>query len=82
MAVTSDELLKFVRECVTENMTLDADGAIVHVSRARLEGEPLAKALESIGNLAAHEEGLAFAKSQHDIREASNVLNFPGPRAN
>lgn len=87
MAVTSDDLLTFIRDAALRSITLDADGNEVSRSEPVLEGEPLAAAIHHITDLAAHEEGLAFAVRQYEDKFAmggtpANVMSFPGPRTN
>ena len=64
MAVTSDQLLAFVKDMASEKTDLDQDGNIVLHRGAFLHGLPLAKAVKTLADLAMHERGLAFAENQ------------------
>lgn len=84
MAVTSEQLLKFIEGAVETKIERDKDGnQIDYVSRS-LDDEALASALRCVADLAAHESGLAFAERQYADAHPmpQNVIPFPGPRAN
>lgn len=89
MAVTSEQLFKFVEKSTTVDIKLDKDGEEVFRTEATLFGDSLATALRAVTDLAAHETGIALARHQFDAAHGlggpdggGSVLPFPGPRAN
>lgn len=80
MAVTSEQLFKFVDKATTVDIKLDKDGEEVFRTEAVLFGDSLATALRAVTDLAAHETGLGFAQQQWEHQHPTTPT-YSGPRA-
>lgn len=80
MAVTSEQLLKFIEKATTVEQTFDANGQILTEVGPHLYGESLTGALKHVADLAAHETGLAFAQQQLEHQHPTPPT-FSGLRA-
>jgi hypothetical protein len=79
MAVTSEKLLAFIGEASNTVIKYDENQDVSSVVPPLLSGEPLAKALEIVANLAATEEHLAFGREQFDAQ--TGTVKYTGPQA-